>query len=52
MSDEILSQDEIDALAQGVRDGAVSTEAEPVAADEVRHFDFATQDRIVTGLSG
>ena len=49
MSDEILSQEEIDALAQGVRDGAVSTEPAPVAADAVVTFDFATQDRIVRG---
>jgi flagellar motor switch protein FliM len=49
MSDEILSQEEIDALTRGVDNGAVPIDAPPVAPDEVRPFDFATQDRIVRG---
>jgi flagellar motor switch protein FliM len=49
MSSDILSQEEIDALVNGVDLGAVSTEAPPPARDEARQFDFATQDRIVRG---
>ena len=45
---EILSQDEIDALLHGVDSGDVDTEPPP-APDEVRHYDLATQDRIVRG---
>jgi flagellar motor switch protein FliM len=47
MSD-LLSQDEIDALLNGVDSGAVSTEA-PADTGEARPYDFATQDRIVRG---
>lgn len=50
MSDnEILSQDEIDALLNGVGSGAVMTEAPPVAPGEVHSYDFTSQDRIVRG---
>lgn len=45
---EILSQDEIDALLDGVDSGDVETEAEPVAG-EVRAMDLASQERIVRG---
>jgi flagellar motor switch protein FliM len=48
MSGEILEQDEIDALVNGVNSGAVDTE--PKAADApVRDYDFSTQTRIVRG---
>lgn len=48
MSEELLSQDEIDALLDGVGSGEVETEDdEPV--DGVRSFNFAAQDRIVRG---
>ena len=52
MSDEILSQDEIDALLTGVDSGDVETDsdiAEEVATDEARAYDFTSQDRIVRG---
>lgn len=45
---EILNQDEIDALIHGVDSGAVTTEADS-APGEIRPFDFATQVRIVRG---
>jgi len=46
---DLLSQDEIDALLNGVDSGSVATEAPPLAPGEARSFDFATQDRIVRG---
>jgi flagellar motor switch protein FliM len=45
---DILNQDEIDALIHGVDSGAVNTEAEAVP-NEARSYDFATQVRIVRG---
>jgi len=45
---DILNQDEIDALLHGVDSGAVDTEAEP-APGEVRTYDFTNQVRIVRG---
>src|ERR1043165_1527900 len=45
---EVLNQDEIDALLHGVDKGAVSTESPP-APGEARSFDFANQQRIVRG---
>jgi flagellar motor switch protein FliM len=48
MSNDVLSQDEIDALLHGVDSGAVSTEAEPEPG-EARPYDFANQVRIVRG---
>lgn len=47
-SQEILNQDEIDALIHGMDSGAVQTEA-PAAPGEARPYDFATQVRIVRG---
>lgn len=49
MADDLLSQDEIDALLSGVDSGAVDTEPSPIAPGEARIFDFASQDRIVRG---
>jgi flagellar motor switch protein FliM len=47
---EILNQDEIDALLHGVESGDVKTEAEKHPADgTVRPFDLTNQDRIVRG---
>ena len=46
---DVLNQDEIDALLHGVDKGTVSTEAEAAAPGEVRPFDFANQVRIVRG---
>ena len=47
---DLLSQDEIDALLHGVSGGDVETESdEEIPEGEVRGFDFASQDRIVRG---
>ncbi|MBA2077201.1 flagellar motor switch protein FliM [Rhodanobacter sp. PCA2] len=49
MSD-LLSQDEIDALLDGVTDGAVATGGDqPLPRDAVVSYDFTQQDRIVRG---
>lgn len=49
MSD-LLSQDEIDALLDGVEGGAVETGGdEPMPRDSVIQYDFTQQDRIVRG---
>ncbi|HZY32474.1 MAG TPA: flagellar motor switch protein FliM [Rhodanobacter sp.] len=49
MSD-LLSQDEIDALLDGVSGGAVATGGdEPLPSDAVITYDFTQQDRIVRG---
>src|SRR5262249_35038517 len=45
---EVLNQDEIDALLNGVDAGAVNTEAE-AAPNEARHYDFSREMRIVRG---
>ncbi|KLJ02752.1 flagellar motor switch protein FliM [Luteimonas sp. FCS-9] len=47
-SNDLLSQDEIDALLHGVDSGVVDTEpqADP---GEARTYDFASQDRIIRG---
>ena len=49
--DDLLSQDEIDALLHGVDEGAVKTEDEEgtFAAEGVRSYDFTSQERIVRG---
>ncbi len=47
---DILSQDEIDALLHGVDRGEIETDSdEPPGDEEVRSYDFASQDRIVRG---
>lgn len=45
---DLLSQDEIDALLHGVDDGDIDTE-DHVEPGGVRDYDLATQDRIVRG---
>lgn len=45
---DLLSQDEIDALLHGVDDGDVDTEGE-TGGDGVNAYDLTTQDRIVRG---
>ncbi len=45
---DLLSQEEIDALLHGVDDGAVSTESDFVPG-EARSYDLTSQDRIVRG---
>src|SRR4029453_13906896 len=46
---DVLNQDEIDALLHGVDKGTVSTEAKAPAPGEGRPFVFANQVRIVRG---
>jgi flagellar motor switch protein FliM len=46
---DLLSQDEIDALLHGVDNGQVDTESEANYDGVARSFDFASQDRIVRG---
>jgi flagellar motor switch protein FliM len=48
MAQEVLNQDEIDALLNGVDAGAVSTEP-AVAPGEARGYDFGSEMRIVRG---
>jgi flagellar motor switch protein FliM len=45
---EVLNQDEIDALLNGVDQGAVSTDPAPPPG-EARHYDFSREMRIVRG---
>jgi len=50
MSNDLLSQDEIDALLHGVDSGDVDTDADDSFEEGVaRQYDFASQDRIVRG---
>ena len=46
---DILGQDEIDALMNGVGSGAISTEPPPPALDEARGYDLGKSVRIVRG---
>lgn len=47
---DLLSQDEIDALLHGVSGGDIETEAdEGLAEGEARTYDFASEERIVRG---
>lgn len=46
---DLLSQDEIDALLGGVDSGAVSTDEDDPLAGEARPYDLAAQDRIIRG---
>ncbi len=50
MADEILSQDEIDTLLNGVEDGDVTTEGDQhVDVDEAVSYELGSQDRIIRG---
>lgn len=49
MADEILSQEEIDALLHGVDDGDIETESDAGADDDFSSYDLTSQDRIVRG---
>ena len=50
MSNDILSQDEVDALLGGVDDGVIDTSPEGAEFDgEAMPFDFNNQERIVRG---
>ena len=46
---DLLSQDEIDALLHGVDDGTVDTVEPDSPPGEARPYDFASQDRIIRG---
>ncbi|MEJ5226364.1 flagellar motor switch protein FliM [Thermodesulfovibrio sp.] len=48
MADEILSQDEIDALLKGIAGGEVETETAE-APSGIRTYDFTSQEKIVRG---
>lgn len=49
-ANDLLSQDEIDALLHGVGSGDVETDTDEDLFDgEARNYDFASQDRIVRG---
>ena len=45
---DLLSQDEIDALLHGVDDGDIDTD-DDIDDEGIRNYDLASQDRIVRG---
>ncbi|MEY4561085.1 MAG: flagellar motor switch protein FliM [Pseudomonadota bacterium] len=49
MSQQILSQDEVDALLQGITDESQKLEQEEVQQGGIRNYDIASQERIVRG---
>jgi flagellar motor switch protein FliM len=49
MNQQILSQDEVDALLQGITGESQKLEAEEVPQGAVRNYDLASQERIVRG---
>ena len=49
MSNQVLSQDEVDALLQGITGESQKTDEEKVAAGGTRDYDLANQERIVRG---
>ena len=49
MNQQILSQDEVDALLQGITGESQKLEAEEAPQGEVRNYDLASQERIVRG---
>ncbi len=50
MTDELLSQDEIDALLKGVQSGDIDTDtAKEKLMSGIRKYDFTSQERIVRG---
>ncbi len=49
MSQQILSQDEVDALLQGITGESQKIETEDVETDGIRDYDIASQERIVRG---
>jgi flagellar motor switch protein FliM len=46
---DLLSQDEIDALLHGVSSSDIETDDDEFADGDARNYDFTTQDRIVRG---
>ena len=49
MNQQILSQDEVDALLQGITGESQKLEEEEVQSGDVRNYDIASQERIVRG---
>jgi flagellar motor switch protein FliM len=49
MNQQILSQDEVDALLQGITGESQKLEQEQVDSGEIRNYDLASQERIVRG---
>src|ERR1700742_5234021 len=49
MSNQILSQDEVDALLQGITGESQKLEQEQVEEGATRNYDIASQERIVRG---
>ena len=49
MNQQILSQDEVDALLQGITGESQKLEQEEVSAGGIRDYDLANQERIVRG---
>ncbi len=47
--DDLLSQDEVDALLSGMDGGDVETESGVKADGDISNFDFTTQERIIRG---
>ena len=49
MNQQILSQDEVDALLQGITGESQKLETDDVPAEGIRSYDIASQERIVRG---
>ena len=49
MNQQILSQDEVDALLQGITGESQKLEQEEAPTDGIRAYDLASQERIVRG---
>ena len=49
MTNQILSQDEVDALLQGITGESQKLEQEQIPAGSTRNYDLASQERIVRG---
>ena len=49
MNQQILSQDEVDALLQGITGESQKLEAEDVPQGGIRNYDISSQERIVRG---
>jgi flagellar motor switch protein FliM len=49
MSQQILSQDEVDALLQGITGESQSLDAQPREDGAIRNYDISSQERIVRG---
>jgi flagellar motor switch protein FliM len=49
MNQQVLSQDEVDALLQGITGDSQKLEPEAVEAGGIRNYDLASQERIVRG---